>query len=68
MTVKELKTNNMPDPLNAAGNEQTMPKGKKTYGYTKKMTKIKRIINKNNIILRKLDKQPEYVFETIPQL
>ena len=32
------------------------------------MTKIKRIINKNNIILRKLDKQPEYVFETIPQL
>ena len=42
MTVKELKTNNMPDPLNAAGNEQKMPKGKKTYGYTKKMTKIKR--------------------------
>ena len=46
----------MPDPLNAAGNEQKMPKGKLTYGYTKtskpvkksnmgytkKMTKIKR--------------------------
>jgi len=43
MTVKELKTNNMPDPLNAAGNEQTMPEGNKTYGYTQKMTKIKKI-------------------------
>ena len=49
----------MPDPLNAAGNEQKMPKGKLTYGYTKtskpvkksnmgytkKMTKIKNLVH-----------------------
>ena len=32
------------------------------------MTKIKRIVNKNNIILKNIVKQPEYVFETIPLL
>ena len=32
------------------------------------MTKIKRIVNKNNIILKNFVKQPEYVFATIPLL
>ena len=32
------------------------------------MIKIKRIDNKNKLILKNLDKQTEYMFETIPQL
>tara|TARA_R100001463_G_scaffold66204_1_gene119620 strand:+ start:160 stop:882 length:723 start_codon:yes stop_codon:yes gene_type:complete len=32
----------MPDPLNAEGNEQKMPKGNKTYGYTKASKPVKK--------------------------
>ena len=32
------------------------------------MIKIKRIDNKNKLILKNLDKQTEYMFETIPQV